>query len=417
MDDIENQLQLAYKELKKSLTGQYGFMAFKDIFFEIRDMFISKKHFGLDSYLSTKIRHGTLDGQLFKPFTANNLTTTKNKADEFIINEYWDYYYYSIPDDKREKIQAALCKFSNDIDIACSEVKKKWIQVKTEKINSEGLFDYSFSNSELYDLFMAKYSSIENFGVFLDLIIKDLLERTEKNLDVIKTKIQTNLKNSFFSALNKIHEFFGDMFYRSKSSEMVNAIANCRTDIQNELDNLCRWFSFSQDKAIDSFDLSLVLETSEEVLFNIYGNRIKIHKNIEQDLLKGLDGRYFVHFVDIFYILLDNVIKHSLLDFELNDIRIQASSCDGILEMNMVNSLSEKFPFEENILKIKTICKEISDELNQEKWASEGESGFHKIIKIIKYDLRCRSYEFKFEPLAENLEFKVSFELMLDGGQ
>lgn len=61
-----------------------------DMISEIRDLFVSSSDHGLDFYISTRIRHGTLAGQLRGTLDALHLVTYKDaKTKSYKDNDYW----------------------------------------------------------------------------------------------------------------------------------------------------------------------------------------------------------------------------------------------------------------------------------------------------------------------------------------
>ncbi|MFZ1220493.1 MAG: hypothetical protein WAO00_14460, partial [Chthoniobacterales bacterium] len=67
------------------------FAHFKELFLDIRDQFVSSNEFGLNSYLSVRIRHGTIEGQVRSSFEAANLLSqrTTSGGGSYMINRFW----------------------------------------------------------------------------------------------------------------------------------------------------------------------------------------------------------------------------------------------------------------------------------------------------------------------------------------
>ena len=82
-DDLDSELdefdkQKVEENIKNlKLTSYNRFRHFKEAFLKIRDQFIDNKDHGLDTYLSMRIRHGTLLGQIRSVFETHNLITKK----------------------------------------------------------------------------------------------------------------------------------------------------------------------------------------------------------------------------------------------------------------------------------------------------------------------------------------------------
>src|SRR5207253_2252884 len=81
--DVKDAIQLASlgsldKLIKLSLPENEVTDIFQRMVVEFRDQFVSSTEHGLDGYLSVRIRHGTLEGQLRRPLEAANLITQRD---------------------------------------------------------------------------------------------------------------------------------------------------------------------------------------------------------------------------------------------------------------------------------------------------------------------------------------------------
>jgi hypothetical protein len=122
-----------------------SFELFKELFNELKTRFISSNEYGLDSYLSVRIRHGTLSGQLRSPFDSSHLIT-RRESDEggYHRNKYWMDRLSPVGDTILAAVDQELRKFSEMIDKTIDRVKSCWLQIKGID-HSEGLFDFTVS--------------------------------------------------------------------------------------------------------------------------------------------------------------------------------------------------------------------------------------------------------------------------------
>src|SRR5690606_9169779 len=96
------------------------FIAFKNIYYEVREQFLFSKEYGLDSSLSTRIRHGALENQIRSVFEKLDLVTTKLN-EEYIDSEYWKSKNLSVKN--LIIIQEEIKDFSRNIDNLISSLK------------------------------------------------------------------------------------------------------------------------------------------------------------------------------------------------------------------------------------------------------------------------------------------------------
>jgi hypothetical protein len=386
-------------------------LLFKENFLELRDTFISSKEYGLDSYLSVRIRHGTLSGELRKPFESENLITQRNvKTNYYDENEYWKRNL-NINIELMEQIQLKLNELSLKIDELTSIVKDHWIQIKTEKTSaSNGLFDYSYTDKQLLTLYN-KYINITVYEDFINEVFSDLIEKTELNLKLIRTTILVDLKGNLFDILNELHGYINALPEKTKLTALSTAIANCKTNVQTMLDKISRWFIFAPDKKISEFNITYAIETGIEILNNVY--RKKLNSSIVADFNPNIDGKYFTSFVDVIYILLDNIVKHSQLTYEDIRVAIASKETNSRLVLNISNNLASGFQVDDTIKKMIPIKEDIFKRTITDKFSKEGGSGLLKVKKILQYDMRRKNYEIN--PTINESQFLVDISLELNG--
>ncbi len=391
-----------FENVKIKVPSSNRHNLFFNLVFEIRNEFVANNEYGLDGYLSVGIRHGTLIGQLRSPLEAFKLITQKNLNGEYNINEYWLRKFDDINADFKNSIDKSLKKFSEEIDTLIEAVKNEWIQIQTEEIPSDGLFNYFLIIEEIEEL-QKKIDETVSFEEFLDTVIEELWRITEINLQQIRNIFKTTLKMQFnyiFIALAKEIEEAND--YGDDVVELVTVINNARIQLQYEIDKIANWFRRAKGSEIDSYDISFPINIALEMVNNINPNYQLTIKN-PNDYGKKLKGYTLKDFVNIFFMLFDNILKHN----EVNNhtAKIEAHNDGNYLTIIIKNSITYKKNFEDLFQKIKKIKKSLKKEMFLEKVRVEGGSGFHKIEKILKIDLACE-HELDFN-ITDNKQFEV----------
>lgn len=228
-------------------TSDPAFISFKAIFLEIRDKFILSKEYGLDGYLSTRIRHGTLLNHVRSIFEAENIISQRDKVGNYMENDFWNNSIpYSIAE-SGPKIQDAIKKFSRSIDEYTEFIIKELIQIKTEKYtkNVKGLFDFTITGTHLAYMFNATRENIKDHNSFLSFVFEFLQTYTEQILTRIRGYINTEIKNHYNKLLQDFNTEVKIALNNSNYPEITNAISLCGTRIQNELKNISEWFYLS----------------------------------------------------------------------------------------------------------------------------------------------------------------------------
>lgn len=360
----------------------------RNVLNEILDFFLSNNEYGLDTYLSTRIRHGTLQGQLRSPFQKNNLITTRksDKSDEYIAN---DIMLKRI-NGNAKSINKIFSDFSYKIDSLIEDVKKNWMQIKINEKNPQGMFDFDDLDLSFEELY-SNVSSESSPKIIFELIIQHLWDETEKSLERIRERLKKELCDQFIELLTKLQEDLANE--QTGDNTFVNRkISECKTDVQLSIDEVSSWFERvdpSDDMKVTSFEL---LELCKRIRVNISPefSNVNFVSNGDEQIL--LSGRELPYYVDILLILIDNSIKHSSLELEELNVEMYIENTEnGNIKITVSNN------FNNNILtEISESIEVIKNKLSSSKKQSselvkvEGGSGYLKIYKVIKYDLEAK---------------------------
>jgi hypothetical protein len=356
-----------------------------ELFNAVKDKFLNSQ-FGIVAYLSTRIRHGVLVGELRPIFETHNLITLKEgNSSKYRRNNFWDKIYGDYSQTQKEQIQITLSDFASNIDGVIFDLIKKHLQVFRTEINEDGWFKYEFDYNELW---LHSFIAIktENFEEFVDGIFKVLWQRTDENLEFIREKIQSDILNQFNSYFDELERQIITQLGEQNSEPIRKSIKDCSTEIQTVIQKISRWFKRSEIKAAD-FKLSeLINIVAEYTSKSSWQKRLHLTREINFDC--NLKGEYKTHFADLIRIFLENIIKHSNEnDFNLN-CKISSELEQGkILKITIQNDITDK----NSISELKSVWQ--GNSLDIEKLLSEGKSGYHKAFKILTSDLRCLKNE------------------------
>lgn len=343
----------------------------------IRDRFLFSK-FGLGTYLSTRIRHGVLEGELRSDFVEHNLVLNKSN-DQYVANPFWGQTY-GFDRNTNEELNKIFADFSEQVDALISDFKSDVLQIKIEK-QEKGYFDYYIDSETLsIDALRIAYKS-KNSQEFCQLVIKNLWEITERNLNnirnYIKKEFSSNFHNLFDELMKKISAIHSEHF----QNDMIRCINDVRASFSQKLLKIEGWFHIQESK-FDDFNLQNLINMAWESTRKFYPKvNLECQLNIQgADLtIKALYG---IHFSDILRIFLTNMFKYSCSSNQfLNKI-------DSQITTTIQNEVLV-FSFENDI-------RQNEDELNQKfkclmdsqgRLQTEGGSGLVKAQKIVQYDL------------------------------
>lgn len=352
------------------------FDIYLELFDAIKYKFLYSKD-GIVAYLSTRIRHGVLLGEIRPIFEKFKLITQK-EGDSSIYrrNYYWDSKYNFESTYVKDLIQNLLKDFSYKVDGVIFDLIKKFLQVYDNETNPQGWFNYNFDDGVLFWFSLRSLNS-SDYGHFVQMIFEILWDRTDENLAVIRNKIQTEVLTHFNKLFDDLERDFIHQLGDSKSQAIVNSIKACSTEMQTVIKRISSWFKRSGTSASD-FQLENVID----IVLGYADKGKRIHLDRELNYNYNIKGVYLKHFADLFWIFIDNIIKHSDNKVDIIDAKISTSLDENnILQIQIENEITKK----QSLDALKNVSA--NNIFDIKKLLSEGKSGYHKAFKILQYDL------------------------------
>lgn len=396
------------------ITGYSRFQLFSEMFLKLRDNFIANNDYGLDTYLSMRIRHGTLLGEFRSNFEKYHLVTKKENQSKYKENQYWKDIVEN--DEKlKTRFNQILAEFSEKIDNISNDLKNNKIQIKTENKSSSGYFDFSYNQTMLIKLFQDRFAAIKETNIFIEEALEVLWSRTEKNLNVIRDFISIDLKEEITGHISDLNQKIEELITKKENplyTELVRNLTNCKTDVRNELDKIALWFRRTNNKSINDFSIQLPIDSTVTTIKRIYKDYSSLNVKIDINCAEKIEGEFFQHFCYIFQNLIHNVIEHSHLPSSKLEIVISVNEINDYLSISIQNNLAENVNIEELNNKISNIIVALNNEKNSDKIRNESGTGYIKINKTIYHDLRRHHFEILIKPVDENKLFNC--QILMD---
>lgn len=382
------------------------YLALKSIYLESRNNFLYSKEYGLDSCLSTRIRHGALKNHLRSVFEKLDLVTSKFK-DRYKDNELWGAQLVSCLDINYQ-VQSVLKEFSKKIDDYTIYIVDHLIQIQTEKRRDKenGLFAFFTNDEILFDFYNKNKHLFDSVESTINLILTSLTQHT-------LIEIQTMISHHFSDVILKKYQEIIDQTIRQlrnlnlpSQCQLLPYLIKSNTDIQNELKNVSNWFYLNTTSSTTLLSIETVVDATVELTNQINPNypiKPKIKFNCEE-------FGVYSSLLFVFNILFNNIIQHSHLSAEEIDIKIDFDTIDEkYIRMSVSNNIAQNYNFSSNLEKLATIKENWNDHSNIERSNKEGESGFDKIKRMLLYETHSKSdrfdYEFKNNLMSIHLYF------------
>ena len=254
------------EKIKTSAVYSQKMIILKGIITTITEEFLFNEKYGLNTFLSSRIRHGYCKKQLTTVFQEYNLLSKKrkNNSDEYLINEYWDGV---LPEEAEgsTKIKEYLSKFTLSIEKKVEDIKKNWLSIKYRDQENESILDYTFCVNKCL---LIDKDNIIDFNTFYDEIIELLWKYTLNHFSVLREKIQVELLAFFQNELTQLAENVGkisDVSVKDEVKTICNNINLCKSKIGGTTKEFANVFE-KRDVSYLDFSMTDVIDTCIEII-------------------------------------------------------------------------------------------------------------------------------------------------------
>ena len=159
--------------------------------------------FGLKTYLSTRIRHGVLEGELRSVFDSRNLVLLTEGA-RYRPTDYWRRSF-GLNNIEQEHLMSIFANFSHGLLNTIEAFKEEVLQIKTSD-DEKGMFDYRIENERKSMYVQAALRVTNNYPDFCRQLIGALNIETEHSLEKIREAVRTKLGEQFDRIIGELEQ-------------------------------------------------------------------------------------------------------------------------------------------------------------------------------------------------------------------
>lgn len=389
-------------------SEKYKKILFRQMFLYIRDRFLFDPVFGLDKYLSARIRHGTLLTQLRNHFLSHSLVTNKKEGGNYERVSPWTLRKDAVISDiAKEAINDRMMDFTKWLDGRLQTIKDEYIQIKTERndATANGLFDYSYGLMEgMIDELEDK--NFESFETFIHQAIELLWKWTDSVLRNVRqyfTEYEKDVVHKMAILQKDVVKLMKD--FPSLTRKFKDEVTACRTAFQNDVAIVSGWFK-PEKSNVKCFTIQQAVDTSLAVINKINQDALSF-QNIDIDDNNIYNGRHFNAIHDIFHDMMNNILAYEEnRDSCKGKGEIKICGTDGHLSIEVSNPVEERdIP---RLLHIIEGQKDIPSLIANGNTRRENNSGCIKIFSTVMYTLGSDN---RYENLIVDDRFKAKIEI------
>jgi hypothetical protein len=367
------------KRLRLPSTERQGVLT--EIYRTLLERFLFSPEYGLDSHISTNVRHGTFVGHARRCLAERRLVTARNtRTSRYEKNNHWYERYPSLD----SEITSALNRFSDRVDTFFNHTNDELFHVRSSR-KPEGMFNYSDSDGSMDEIAMSisRSTTLEEFT-------SALFDGAWRQTQLSMSNIRSYVGEKFTAETNRYFDLLitelDECVPRDKIPELSDAISHARTEFNASAMDISHWFHPPSRVDDQPYSFDIIVDVAEKEILSCYGGH-NICLNKTNAVLQLVSGRKVFGFIEILFILIQNAIIHGAQG-EPIDLDIKMNDDGSLLTLVVSNKLGPTIDLDE---RRKNACEAIarySGMYAVERMRIEGGSGLSKVWRTAEYNLK-----------------------------
>ncbi|WP_201576662.1 hypothetical protein [Psychrobacter sp. H8-1] len=350
-----------------------------EIIDDMKNLFLHHPKFGLDGFLSLRIRHNSIVGFVrAAPEKCHLVTNQPSKGEDYKLNEFW---MSKTPEKYHSDINRVLRQFTDDFDTYLEDIKSKYIQIESSKY-PEGLLKLKIEKATLVFFRLAIQNC--NLEEFVVLTLNLFWELLDPSLESIRKKFQnefsvkvSEIHNRLSSNLDSIFRVTDKEYYETMNHLVIESNRMSSVNLQKASD----WFFkhrltsrpfFKIEEWLDiAIEAAKARHSSTQIVCNV------VVENDMEVLITNL-----LPLADIIQIIVGNINDHVHMPVVSLDIEVKLDHHNKLIKYSFRNKVIYGME-----AKNKELLSEIRENIEHHKYldkiASEGNSGLYKIAAMV----------------------------------
>ncbi|MCW0380041.1 hypothetical protein NB697_002887 [Xanthomonas sacchari] len=381
---------------------------FSQMLVEMTSEFALNPAYGLDTHVSTSIRHGVFEGHLRSTIAAEHLLSSKRDG-HYLLSAIWLDAWKDYSPVMLELIGKAIARFTEKFEDFINLYTKEKLHIQVVGGSNLAMFNFQ-ADSERNAALMESLDTDDSYDGFFAKMLEHCWSMTDASLAAIRSDLSTFASSYMASAFDSLVRSIDAAAPHDQVANMLDAVARARTSFQAALDDVSQWFYRPTDMFREPFEPELAAHVSLKQIENCY-TKFKISPALKISSINKLDGGYLDGLCEIIFILIQNSIIHSGFEDSGPDLTLEIELVEKVLRISCTNSMSDCV----DLCDRESVARDASGNYRQDSAMQmarrEGGSGLSKVWRIAEFDLRCgHSIELGITSLGE---FKA--ELILSG--
>jgi hypothetical protein len=369
-----------------------------EIVSSLREQFLFDGNHGLDSYLSQRIRHGSIQNYLRSPVeTAQLVTLKKTTGGSYETNKYW--LSKLVPNDPADagQIEKLFQDFGHEFDGLILELKDRYLNVQS-KDKPEGLLRMEIT-SPTFHLLRSAVQSVDNIEQVVRLCVPFFWGILEPYLQLTRDLLTDQIKKRFAVAFELLRSRLREAVRDDTDgyAELSTAIGDASAKVQSELDRIASWLVRQEvQEGQQQYTLRQAFDVAIESVLSSH-KTFKPNLELEISDKATVSAGELIFLADVMRVTLGNVDAHANTK-GAPTVRIAAQVNDANETLTIIceSDVGRGVRTPEVEQKLQSIRRRIEEGSFSQALRSEGGSGMMRLANLVRQSSLGR-LEFGFE--------------------
>lgn len=335
---------------------------------------------GLDCYLSSRIRHGTLRGTLLGPMEEKNLLVIGEVAERGFLAEWKPAL--SMSEDQLSSVVKSLATFAEKAQAQIRAIVDTRIRIRGPDY-PDGAFPASLDPRRIA-LIVAVYKPDVSFSFFLGTSYTAfwyILGAAGKDLaNFFRSSVKSDLQVGFNQLLEDLRKS------GPAALPLITAVQAAATTTQAQCEVVADWFVPNAAVERQTYDLSVAIEIAKRATQNVYRHFASdVHIERDETPPIAISTQGLIHLTDCLFVVCANAWLYSGLGGELDvisvDIRFDRET--QLLTLNVANRMSRGTRDRLLLGDLDRLREKYLRDLPIDLVPKEGGSGFAKLARLV----------------------------------
>lgn len=356
----------------------------------LREEFLNSSSYGLDYFLSKRIRHVSFIGLVRGPLEFAHLIATRPTAtSDYGRNMHWLERLTTLAQHELQQVDEAIRAFSLKFDSALNRLKGEVLHVRSEE-RPGGIFDIPISMA-LLAIGRAILRDNQSFDDFLRSVYIIFWAALQPSLLQARQLINDELKMQIAHDIDELKAGIAKFAQHDPAfPELSASLAHASSEVQAALSEASSWFTRPEIREVTRhFALEEALDVAIE-------SALKLHRAFTPEIEIDVTGDVSLAAPDLIFITdavlvaFSNIKAYSKLDRPKVKITLQLDEESEVLVVRIENNVSPKARSAQQDRRINDIRAVIESGVTDRRAKTEGGSGFIKLAAVVQQSTRGR---------------------------